>query len=123
MADDEDKPDEPSLRVVPLHPDAWASPQWLSTGENVVAEVNRKHGDHFIVTVGGVYWWNEHLWVPDERHMLERSSSLFVALNGGGILKAPVNSLGITGKDRTALCRPIADGDHVVEALADKSIH
>jgi len=73
MADDEDKPDEPSLRVVPLHPDAWASPQWLSTGENVVAEVNRKHGDHFIVTVGGVYWWNEHLWVPDERHMLERS--------------------------------------------------
>src|SRR6266851_7678704 len=40
------------------------------------------------------------------------------AFNRCRVRKAPVDSLGVAGKDGTAFVRVIADGDHVVEVLA-----
>lgn len=42
----------------------------------------------------------------------------FTALDRGRVRKAPMDSLGVAGKNRTDLVRVVADGDHVVEMLA-----
>jgi hypothetical protein len=54
------------------------------------------------------------------RDVLERSTSRLVTLDRGGIVKTPMNPFGIARKRRARLGGPIADGNHVVEGLAEK---
>lgn len=62
------------LRVVPLHPDPWLAPQWLPTGEAVVAEFKRLHGERFVYldALGEFYQWTGHVWQHDQRRLVNR---------------------------------------------------
>ncbi len=47
-----------------------------------------------------------------------RETCRFTAVNRCRVRKAPMYPLGVAGKNRTALVRVVANGDHVVEALS-----
>src|SRR4030095_8793771 len=51
-----------------------------------------------------------------------RQSGRLIALCRGRILKAPMNSLGSSGKYWTILIRVIADRNHVIERLSNKQV-
>jgi len=48
---------KPSLRVVPLNPEPWRSPNWLPSGENIAAEFKRMHVENYCDTEAeGMSW-------------------------------------------------------------------
>jgi len=64
----------PSLRPVPIPmPEVWNRPDWLPTGESVVMEFVRKHGEDFYhaTAEGADYHWNGKIWERDECCTLE----------------------------------------------------
>jgi len=53
----------------------------------------------------------------------DHQAGLLIACRGGRIFNAPVGERGLPWKDGTALPGGVADGDDVVEVLADKFLH
>ena len=55
--------------------------------------------------------------------MRRKESSFFRASFNCGVVEAPMDSLGIAGKNRTTLFCVIADRDDVIELLVDKFLN
>ena len=75
MADDEDEDDKerPSLRVVQLT-EPLQQAQWQATGDNIVAEFLRRHGEDFyyIDADSAFFHWTGALWDRDQSRTIHR---------------------------------------------------
>ena len=58
----------PSLRPIAVLPEPWHAPNWLPTGEAVVMEFVRRHGEDFYHATeeGSDYHWNGKIWERDQ---------------------------------------------------------
>jgi putative DNA primase/helicase len=80
MADDDqgddrglDENEQPTLNVVPLHPDPWLAPNWLLTDEAVVRLFMQRHGDRFVFLEAiGFHEWTGHVWQFDQQRTVNR---------------------------------------------------
>ena len=88
-----------SLRVVPLHPEPWLAPQWLPTGEAVVSEFMRVHGEQFywVDVAGEFYEWTGQVWARDERRRVNRLMAELCRLIGSHKKKSVQSKLESAG--------------------------
>jgi len=74
--EDDAEPARPRLRIVDHVPEqaAWQETDWLPTGEAVVDEFVKLHGEnfYFVDAEAAFYQWTGQVWARDERRMVNR---------------------------------------------------